>query len=125
MSVSRTVPMTVAMWASCFVAVPVHAEPSTKTGAISVAQVVQMLDQAPSNRMAQQVLTAYLGGVGEAVGVVIDAGGSLCQRPLALTTPEVRAAIAAAAATSAQANQIAATPLIVRDMLARAGCHRR
>lgn len=122
MSVSRTIPTTIAMWASCFV--PVHAEPSTKTGAISVAQVVQMLNQAPSNRTAQQVLIAYLGGVGEAVGVVIDAGGTSCQRPLALTTQEVRAAIAAAT-TSAQANQIAVTPLIVRDMLARAGCHRK
>ena len=121
---SRTLQTTIAAWASCLALVPAYAEPSTKTGSISVAQVTQMLNQAPTNRTAQQVLTAYLGGVGEAAGVVINLGGAPCQRPLALTTEDVRRAIAASPA-GAQANEVAATPLVVRDMLVRAGCRRR
>ncbi|MFX8825026.1 hypothetical protein ABTM64_21270, partial [Acinetobacter baumannii] len=62
MPIFRTLPMTLAGWASCLgLIVPAHAAPSTETGAISVAQVAQMLDQAPVNRTAQQVLIAYLG----------------------------------------------------------------
>ena len=125
MPLVRTVPMTIAGWASCLVLIlPAHAEPSTKAGAISVAQIVQMLDQAPSNRTAQQVLIAYLGGVGEAAGAVLDGGGAPCRRPLTLTAADVRSALAAASG-GAEASQSAATPLIVRDMLARAGCRRR
>ncbi|WP_283196111.1 chlorophyllide reductase [Rhizobium sp. AN80A] len=116
--------MTITTLASCLVLVPAHAEQSTNAGAISVAQVTRMLDQAPTNRTAQQVLTAYLSGVGEAAGVVVDLGGAPCQRPLTLTTEEVRRAIATAPA-GVQGNQIAATPLVVRDMLVRAGCRRK
>lgn len=101
------------------VAAPAGAEPSTQTGAISVAQVTQMLDQAPGNRMAQQVLTAYLAGVGEAAGVLVDLGDAPCRRPLTLSAEEARHAIGAAPART-----FAATPLIVSDMLARAGCRR-
>lgn len=124
MPIMRNTPTQIAGWAWCLVLiVPAHAEPSTSSGSISVAQVVQMLDQAPANPMAQQVLTAYLGGVGETLGTVIEAEGTSCRRPFTLTAQDVRSAIAAASG-GAKARQVAATPLIVRDMMARAGCHR-
>jgi ABC-type amino acid transport substrate-binding protein len=104
------------------VAPPAHAEPSTQGGAISVAQVTHMLDQASGNRTARQVLTAYLAGVGEAVGAVVDLGGADCRRPLSLSAQDARRAIAAESA--GKAGTSAATPLIVGDMLARAGCRR-
>ncbi|HWJ71655.1 MAG TPA: chlorophyllide reductase [Kaistia sp.] len=102
---------------------PAQAAPSTPGGAISVAQVAEMLDQASSNRTAQQVLTAYLGGIGETAGVLVGLGSAACRRPLSLSAEEARHAIAAASAAG-QARTLAATPLIVRDMLARAGCRR-
>lgn len=124
MPMFRTLRMTIPVWASGLILLPAHGEPSTNAGAISVAQVAQMLEQAPTNPAAQQVLIAYLGGVGESAGAVIDLGVAPCQRRLTLTTEDVRGAIAAAPA-GAQATQIAATPLVVRDMLTRAGCRRR
>lgn len=118
----RTIPaaLAVVVLAAAF---PASANQSTQSGAISVAQVTQMLDQASGNRTAQQVLTAYLAGVGEAVGAVIDLGGASCRRPLSLSAGDARRAIAAVSA--GQAGTTAATPLIVGDMLARAGCRRR
>lgn len=92
------------------------AQASARGGAISVTQVMQMLDQAANNRVAQQVLTAYLGGVGEAVGVAIEAGGAGCLRPLTLSAADARRAVEAGTGSAP------ATPLIVRDMLERAGC---
>ncbi len=100
---------------------PAAAEPSTRGGAISVAQVTQMLDQAAHNRTAQQVLTAYLGAIGETAGALIGLGDGACQRPLSLSAEDARHAIAGASAAG-QGTTVAATPLIVRDMLARAGC---
>jgi len=63
----RTIPaaLAVVVLAAAF---PASANQSTQSGAISVAQVTQMLDQASGNRTAQQVLTAYLAGVGEIGG---------------------------------------------------------
>ncbi|MDE1148392.1 MAG: hypothetical protein PW843_17535 [Azospirillaceae bacterium] len=101
------------------------AEPTTPGGAISVAQVNQMLDQAPTNGIARQVLTAYLAGVGETVGVMIaTGGGATCQQPFSLTAQDVRAALGTAG-NGLQAGAVAATPLIVHDMLNRAQCSRR
>lgn len=101
------------------VASPVTAQNAQNKGAISVAQVMQMLDQAPTNRIAEQVLTAYLSGVGETAGVVVSIGGVSCQELLDLSAHDVRRALASA---SQGGDGAAATPLIVRDMLARAGC---
>ncbi|SIQ43399.1 hypothetical protein SAMN05880590_10488 [Rhizobium sp. RU35A] len=121
---SRIIPLTIAVFASCLVLVPAHAAPSTSKGSISVAQVSQMLKEAPTNRMAQQVLTAYLGGVGEAAGIMVDLGGAPCKRPFTLTAEDVRRTMDTAPAGT-PASEVAATPLLVRDMLARAGCHSR
>lgn len=106
-------------------AMPVSAPaaPSTSRGQISVAQVIEMLDKAPSDRVAQQVLTAYLAGVGEAAGAAIDMGRGFCAKTLNLTTDHVRQAISGSARKPDIA-ETSATPLIVRDMLARAKCKR-
>ncbi len=100
-----------------------RAASSTSHGLISVAQVMQMLEQAPTDRTAQQVLTAYLAGVGEAAGVVAEAGNTSCRTARSLSAADVRQAIGAAAAKPGS-TEVAATPLIVRDMLERAGCRR-
>ena len=44
---------------------PVLAAPSTDRGQISVAQVREMLEAAPSKPQARQLLVAYLAGVGK------------------------------------------------------------
>ncbi|MGU3493869.1 chlorophyllide reductase [Xanthobacteraceae bacterium A53D] len=103
--------------------VPAHAAPSTAQGRISVPQVIQMLDSAPSDRTAHQVLTAYLSGVGEAAGAVVDMGRASCRQPLGLSAADVRAAIGPAAGRP-DATQVPATPLIVQAMLERAGCRK-
>ncbi len=100
-----------------------HAASSTSRGQISVAQVIEMLDKAPTDRVAQQVLTAYLAGVGEAAGVAVDIGRASCARTLNLTADHVRQAISASVGKPDVA-ETWATPLIVRDMLARAKCKR-
>lgn len=100
---------------------PVSAAPSTSQGQISVAQVIQMLDMAPGDRTAQQVLVAYLAGAGEAASIVVHMSGVSCKLTPSLNTVDVRHAINAAAARPDSA-ETPATPLIVRNMLDRAGC---
>ncbi|WP_298268799.1 chlorophyllide reductase [uncultured Bradyrhizobium sp.] len=97
-----------------------HAQPSTSRGQISVAQVRAMLDQAATNPTARQTLTAYLAGSGETAGWLLDTARGLapCARRLSLDAQQARDAIAGAAA----ATETPATPLIIRDMLRRAGC---
>jgi hypothetical protein len=102
---------------------PLSAAPSTSRGQISVAQVMEMLEKAPTEKAAQQVLTAYLAGVGETASMVAGTGGALpigCKSVLTLNDRNVRQALAASGNVSAET---AATPLIVRDMLSRAGCN--
>ncbi|MGY3134461.1 hypothetical protein ACVMIH_004649 [Bradyrhizobium sp. USDA 4503] len=99
-----------------------HAQPSTSRGQISVAQVRAMLDQAATNPTARQALTAYLAGAGETTGWLLDAAHGVppCARRLTLDAQQARDAIAGAATTAA--TETPATPLIIRDMLKRAGC---
>ena len=103
-----------------FLTTAAPAQPSTSRGQISVAQVRAMLDQAATNPTARQTLTAYLAGSGETAGWLLDTARGLppCARRLTLDTQQARDAIAGAAA----ANGTPATPLIIRDMLKRAGC---
>ncbi len=116
----------IAIAGSLALSAPLHAQPSTPHGQISVAQVKAMLDQAATNPTARQVLTAYLGGAGETAGWLIDAArdrGVLrepCKRPLSLDANQARAAIAGG--SSAAPTETPATPLIISDMLKRAGC---
>lgn len=100
------------------------ASPSTSRGLITVAQVMQMLEKAPADRTAQQVLTAYLAGVGEAASAVISMGRAACQTSLSLNAANVRQALKASAAGQDTA-ETPAKPVIVKDMLNRAGCKRQ
>jgi hypothetical protein len=104
----------------------VSAGSTTSRGQISVAQVKEMLDRAAADPSARQVLTAYLAGAGETAGWLLDAaadqGAPLhsCTRRLSLDDMTARRALEAGAPNPAA--ETAATPLIVRDMLKRAGC---
>jgi hypothetical protein len=106
----------------------VSADPSTSRGQISVAQVRTMLDQAATNPIARQTLTAYLAGTGETAGWLVDAAAERglppqpCARRLSLDDTTVRQALARSAPNASFPGETAATPLIVRDMLKRAGC---
>lgn len=100
---------------------PASAASSTSRGEISVAQVVEMLQKASGDRMARQVLTAYLAGVGETVGLVTNISGITCQLAVSLSSANVSAALQAAA-SGQNAAETPATPLIVQDALARADC---
>lgn len=89
---------------------------------ITVMQVMAMLERAPGDPVAAQVLTAYLAGLGETAGAMIESGGVSCRAPLTLDGETARRALAAATGASAAAEP--ATPLILGDMLDRAGCRR-
>lgn len=101
------------------------AAPSTSRGQISVAQVMEMLDKAPNETTARQVLTAYLAGVGETAGALADDAGeaapAACKTRLSLSDKTARKALEAEA-DKASWSDTPATPLIVRDMVSRAGC---
>ncbi len=101
---------------------PSLATPTTSRGQISVAQVTEMLGKAPTDRMAQQVLTAYLAGVGETAGAVAKIGDVTCQTSMSLNAANVGQALGRAG--DRDAVETPATPLIVADMLKRAGCTR-
>ena len=81
-----------------------------------------MLDQAATNQTARQTLTAYLAGAGETAGWLIDTAASpqSCTRRLSLDDKSARQALESSA--PGPATETAATPLIVHDMLKRAGC---
>ena len=104
------------------------ATPSTSTGQISVAQVMDMLDRADGDRQAGQLLHAYLGGVGESAGVLLNATDAkgrayvTCSKPMALNAGLVRDVLANGAPDSKRWGETAATPLIVSAMVTRAGC---
>lgn len=98
---------------------------STSSGLVSVAQVSELLDMAPTDRAARQILTAYLAGVGEAAGVVVNMGGATCRHAVSLDPAHVRLALGKNRAGGSHVDEIPATPLIVHEMLTRAGCARR
>jgi len=100
------------------------AAPTTSRGQISVAQVVEMLEKASTDRTARQVLTSYLAGVGEAASAVVSMGSASCRTSLSLNAATVGQTIRSAAG-GRDAGETPATPLIVRDMLNRAGCARQ
>ncbi|TGD94979.1 hypothetical protein EU555_30160 [Methylobacterium nonmethylotrophicum] len=85
-----------------------------------------MLDDAPHNPAARQTLTAYLAGVGEATGAVVQAArprersSGLCRTALGIDDGAARRVLGAIALE--RRAETPATPLLVADMLARAGC---
>ncbi len=107
-----------------------HALPSTATGRISVGQVMEMIEKANSSPIARQTLVAYVAGVGEAAGAIVDTIGNAsrtvsCRRSFSLDTGSVRAALEAGAPRQDNWSQTPATPLIIADMIKRAGCRAR
>lgn len=108
-------------------AFPAHATSSTPTGAISVAQVVELLQRAPKDNAARNAAMAYLAGVGEATGLLVAEAGRRasvrvsCAKPLGISDTDALAALSGV--DQGRRDKTAATPLLVDDMLRRAGCH--
>lgn len=107
-------------------ALPAKAAPSTAAGEISVAQVVDLIARSSTDNAARNAAVAYLAGVGEATGLLLEKasgrpqGGITCVRSLGISG---EAALAALSRTDkAIWKQTAATPILVNDMLNRAGC---
>jgi len=106
----------------------IAATSGTSKGQISVAQVMQMLDRADSDKHAGQLLYAYLGGVGETAGVLLnatDAKGKAyvtCSKPMALDAGLVRDVLANGAPNAKSWGETAATPLLVNALVGMAGC---
>ncbi|WP_055047175.1 hypothetical protein [Devosia sp. A16] len=106
----------------------IAATASTSKGQISVAQVMQMLDRADTDKQAGQLLYAYLGGVGESAGVLLnatDAKGKpyvTCSKPLALDAGLVRDVLANGAPNTRSWGETAATPLLIDALVSLAGC---
>lgn len=108
-------------------AIPAAAAPSTSTGQLSVAQLVEILQGAETDGSKQQVLTAYLAGLGETVGLMIGNAGSYgatirCERPMSLDVKVVTEAIRRSAGNQSNWGETAATPILVADIIERAGC---
>ncbi|HWU62726.1 MAG TPA: hypothetical protein VN112_11935 [Ensifer sp.] len=107
-------------------ALPAKAAPTTATGEISVAQVIDLIKRSPTDNAARNAAVAYLAGVGETTGLLMEKasgrpqGGMACARSLGISG---EAALAALSRTDkAIWEQTAATPILVNDMLNRAGC---
>lgn len=102
--------------------------PSTETGHISVGQVMEMIEKADTSPIARQTLVAYVAGVGETAGAIVDMIGDdgsrtvSCRKSFTLDTGSLRAALEAGAPRQASWSRTPATPLIVADMVKRAGC---
>ncbi len=105
---------------------PGQAAPSTPAGEISVAQVVDLLERSPTDNAARNAAMAYLAGVGETTGLLVAEVGRrapasiACTRPLALSSAAVLAALSRV--EKGTRDKTAATPILVDDMLRRAGC---
>lgn len=103
-----------------------NAASSTSEGRVSVQQVREMLDRAPDDPAAQQLLTAYLAGIGEAAAGLMDFARdtplAICAGRMQMSATTARAALSADAGPRAQWNDTAATPILLRDMLQRANC---
>ena len=105
---------------------PIQAQQSS--GNITIAQVMDAMDNAPRHDHARQVLTAYLSGIGETAGAVLrqarDSGlaPSGCDGSMSLSWDGVVSALRSGAPDASQWQTTPATPIIVADMLARAGC---
>ncbi|MBN9362417.1 MULTISPECIES: chlorophyllide reductase [unclassified Devosia] len=106
----------------------IAATPSTSKGQISVAQVMEMLDRAGTDKQAGQLLYAYLGGVGESAGVLLnatDAKGKpyvTCSKPMGLDAGLVRDVLTNGAPNNKSWGETAATPLLVNALVSLAGC---
>lgn len=100
---------------------------STSKGQVSVAQVVEALQGAETDPTRLQVLTAYLAALGETVGLMVGNAASYgasirCERPMALDARTVTEALRRSAGDQSRWGETAATPILVADLMERAGC---
>ncbi|SMQ58135.1 hypothetical protein SAMN06295905_0029 [Devosia lucknowensis] len=108
-------------------AAPAVAASSTSTGQISVTQVINLIERSSTDNAARNAVMAYLAGVGEATSLLVAEsarrleGGLVCRSTLGISSEA--ALIALSATASAQRQETPATPLLVADMFARAGCN--
>jgi len=105
-----------------------QAAPTTSKGQISVAQVLEMVDLARSDPAARMTVIAYLAGVGETAGILLSEGQQrgatpmACARSFTLDESVAAAALRAAAPDQARWIETPATPIVIADLFARAGC---
>ena len=88
---------------------------------------MEMIEKADTSPIARQTLVAYVAGVGEAAGAIVDTIGNgsrtvSCRKSFSLDTGSVSAALEAGAPRQDSWSPTPATPLIVADMVKRAGC---
>ncbi|WP_315837544.1 chlorophyllide reductase [Bradyrhizobium prioriisuperbiae] len=124
----RAIVLTVLLCAALPILPAAATSASTSRGQVSVTQARAMLEQAAGNPTARQVLTAYLAGIGETAGTMIDAEKQqatqvlACKGRLSLDDKSALQALETSAPNAALWAETAATPLILRDMLKRANC---
>lgn len=105
-----------------------QAAPTTRTGQISVAQVVELVSRADADPNARMTVIAYLAGVGEASGLMLSeaqkrgADPVQCSKPFNLDDKLALAAVTAAAPDRDTWAETPATLIIIADMFKRAGC---
>ncbi len=108
---------------------PVVAAPTTSSGRISVTQVMEMAQRARGDAAARDTVIAYLAGVGETAGLMVSeavargAAPIRCTASFTLSEETALSALAAGAPDTASWAETPATPIILADMFARAGCH--
>ena len=111
-----------------FAALALSVQAQADSGVFSVARVMDLLEEAPSSVQSRELVTAYLTGVGEAAGALLKQakqdGISLgsCSGQMNLSGQLVAAALTRAVPDQGKWASTQATPIIVSDMLGRAGC---
>lgn len=106
---------------------PGQASAASARNQVTVGEIARALDQADTDPTKRQMLTAYLAGLGEAVGIMLASapqyGASItCERALALDFDVVARALSRARGSNSARAETAATPLLVAEILDRAGC---
>lgn len=118
----------IALAVSAFLTLPTHAATTTSTGRVSVTQVMEIVDLARTEPAARNAVIAYLAGIGETAGLMVSeavARGATpltCTRSFNLAEDVAVAALTSGAPDRAAWGETAATPIILADLFARAGC---
>lgn len=107
---------------------PALAAPTTSSGRISITQVMEMAERARTEPAARNTIIAYLAGLGETAGLMVSEAVARGAKPLActgsFTLDETVAVAALSAAVPDQSSwaETPATPILLADLFARAGC---
>lgn len=118
-----------ALGCGLLLSIPAEAASSTRSGEISVLQVMELAQGAASNDSIRQALMAYLAGTGETTGILTAEAMKrqpaliACNSAISVNFNAAVAALAKAAPDKKKWQQTPATPILVEDMLSRAGCH--